>query len=1068
MKNRKWLLISFIVLVVFCLLAFGSFFLFRAINQAKTPPLIQIHTPYNHEQLYAGKGVIIHATADAQDGMASMELWVDNTMLSAVEVEEDVPSPKLVISSGWVPYPKGDHRIIVRATTEKGVSSQASIHIEAVDFPSQASTSYIVQEADTLESIAEAFDIHEEDILEVNEELDPAGALDPGEELTLPPEEPDIPAPFDPGPGGDDGEIPVDDPEPEDEPDTDEDPPDPPEDIDPPLLDIFDFFFNIDFPTQLQIEVLSLETEEAYSFLHCYASLADAVPQWVPDEDFDQSTDESFFSMSGEGNRWDVADHFANENAMNLTWMMSEPVPLDISCVGVAEGGTEAIELGRVVDQVDPERWGVIQSAYSTEGESSFFMTYKVSHPAKGLDDSITPPYNVQLSEEDQLLSWEYPPDELETIDGFAVLLNDTLQWTTYRSIQETSLPQEWFNLPCGDEYRFNVVAYRMGYPDGDYSNPSDPAIIAGDEVGTEGCNRTVIVTFETLTTGALGRNPSPVYGSFFANDHMLEFDGRPIEGDNFPSTFGLRQNDRYNIGTIMYGFGNDQTQLVVEIPPGRPGIEENPLWLGFEIYQGGSNVCSGDLTIGESRLAGSYSGTIETERPIGSLPDWCVINYTIQSLGDTPVVEPGAEPPLPDLRVQKITRDHASGRPKIHIRNLGLSSWVEQDLEVQVTSYEGEQVGIFEWHHLTLGPGETLILSHGALDPEPSLGICVLLDPNNNVEEQIDRSIAAGMFTERQPYCRPLPDLVIDDVTYNNETSILEIDITNQGENPISAADDGGTLDHDNLMVWLEFEDGRPMTQEYTELDLSLRETTTLVWPISELERERMRSGYTVRINPARSIAEADFSNNEYEVGEVAKLRILWKVGWANFCETGNTSVFGENIGGKNTWTMHLTANVQDANGSRRVAGWDAAELELTWRDGNVGDFWCHNYLSDWFEVAGDESLLVTTWTGLDIVGHGYRWIAGQGETLTAADDFGGTIHFPAGTDESCLNQPVSYRYICRGTTWCTGGCGELNCSRLGDAGEHRMVAAMARSEDIVNSCYWNTTYIIFREVEE
>ena len=143
---------------------------------------------------------------------------------------------------------------------------------------------------------------------------------------------------------------------------------------------------------------------------------------------------------------------------------------------------------------------------------------------------------------------------------------------------------------------------------------------------------------------------------------------------------------------------------------------------------------------------------------------------------------------------------------------------------------------------------------------------------------------------TGRTCYCRPLPDLSIEKVAYDSEYSQLQIDVTNQGERPITAADNGGSLDHANLMVWLDFEEGRPLTQEYTELDLNLRETKTLIWPLSELERERMRAGYSVMINPAHSIAETDYSNNEYQVGAVAKLRILWRVGWANFCETGTT----------------------------------------------------------------------------------------------------------------------------------------------------------------------------------
>jgi hypothetical protein len=196
--------------------------------------------------------------------------------------------------------------------------------------------------------------------------------------------------------------------------------------------------------------------------------------------------------------------------------------------------------------------------------------------------------------------------------------------------------------------------------------------------------------------------------------------------------------------------------------------------------------------------------------------------------------------------------------------------------------------------------------------------------------------------------------------------------------------------------------------------------------------------------------------------------LRILWGVGWANFCETGNILTNGENIGGKNNWQMHFTATVQGARGSRRVAGWDSSELEITWRDGNGGDEWCHSYLSDWFEVAGDEQLVITPWAGLDIAFHGYRWISGGSETLTAADDFGGTTHVPIGTNESCYIQPLSYPYICVNSTFCSGGCGALNCSQLGDAGQHIIGPIPALSDDITNTCYWSTTYMIFKEVEE
>jgi LysM repeat protein len=1057
MNLLKKILIILLILVIILLLILAAFLLIKHFNQAKERPLIQIQQPYNHEKLVYGRDIIIHATAIAQDKISKMELWVDDELISEKVNPAGEETPNLVISAAWLPYPLGGHDIIVRAISKRGVTSQASIEVEAIDPGAQSTASYIVQEGDTLESIADAFGISEESLIDSNGGLDPGSALEVSDELTLPPVEPGIPDPFTEEPSGE-----------AEEPSDDLEPPAPSTEEEPLFLELYGMFFHLVIPAQLQIEVLSLETQEAYSFVHCYASLADAVPQWVPDADFNQETDESFSSMNGSGLNWDVALYLAGENALPLSWVESEPVPLDISCVGIADGGLEAIELGHVVDDIEPEQWGITQSAYSSGGESTFYLTYKVAYPAKGLDTTITPPFNLQLSEEDHELSWDYPADEVDDIDGFAVLLNDTLQWTVPSSVQTTSIPVEWFILPCGDEYRFTVVAFRMGYPDGDYSLPSDPAIVSGDEVGSEGCNRTLMVTFETLTIGALGRNPSPVYGSFFANEQLLEFDGRPIEGDNFPTTLGLRQNETVEISRIMYGFGNNQTTLVVELPPGNWAVEEIALWVGFDIYQGGNKVCSGDVGLYEHLLAGTYHGRIETDYPVGSYPDWCVVNYTIQPVGTTPVVDPGAPPPLPDLEVVQISADPASGRPRIHVRNVGQSTWTDQTVVARVTSSDGEAIGTYEWPNQTIAPGETRILSHGGLNPTPPLGICVLLDPENVVEEEIDRLITDGILAERHPYCRPLPDLIIEDISFDNENSQLRIDITNRGENPVSSLDIGGTLNHENVLIWLTFAEGRPLTLEFPDVSQNVNQTMTYVWPLSELERERMRGGYTAIVNPGYTIAETNYENNEYTVAETARLRILWGVGWANFCETGTILTYGENLGGKNTWQLHLTATVQNAGGSERIVGWDSSEFELTWREGNGGDTWCHSNLSDWFEVAGDEALVITPWAGLDIASHGYRWISGGSETLTAADDFGGTTHFPIGTDESCFEQPLSYPYICYGSTFCSGGCGVLNCSWLGDAGEHIIGPIPAYSDDITNTCYWSTTYMIFKEVDE
>ena len=60
----------------------------------------------------------------------------------------------------------------------------------------------------------------------------------------------------------------------------------------------------------------------------------------------------------------------------------------------------------------------------------------------------------------------------------------------------------------------------------------------------------------------------------------------------------------------------------------------------------------------------------------------------------------------------------------------------------------------------------------------------------------------------------------------------------------------------------------------------------------------------------------------------------------------------------------------------------------------------------TDWFEVAGDESLNVYRWADLDIVGHGYRWFDGGMDVLQAEDSFEGTSLIPVDTPQECLFQ--------------------------------------------------------------
>ncbi len=431
-------------------------------------------------------------------------------------------------------------------------------------------------------------------------------------------------------------------------------------------------------------------------------------------------------------------------------------------------------------------------------------------------------------------------------------------------------------------------------------------------------------------------------------------------------------------------------------------------------------------------------------------------------------MVEAGAPPPLPDLRVQDLSVDPATGRLRIHVRNVGQATWVEKDIVARVTWPEGEEVGVYSWPNMTLVPGQTMILSHGGLNPHPALGACVELDPDHAVEEEIDRLVEEGILGDNPRYCRPLPDLSITDVKYELETGVLMLTIQNQGEVTPLLSDADGSLDHAELPVWINFAEGRPLIRQFPDLNLGARETTVLRWELNQAERDRMREGYTVVVNPNNDIAELDASNNAYRVEGTARLRLVWNAGWATFCPSGNLLTYGENLGGKNTWHMDLYATVSGGSSRRVVADWSSPQFELTWRDKSGGG-WCRGndpFLSDWFEVAGDEELTILPTAGLDIVGHGYRWFSGGSEAVSAADGFGGTSLVPAETEESCFAHKLPYTYDL-GPWIGTGACGQEICLDLSEEGIRQLGMIHVSGDEITGDCWWSTTYAIYEEEE-
>jgi hypothetical protein len=220
------------------------------------------------------------------------------------------------------------------------------------------------------------------------------------------------------------------------------------------------------------------------------------------------------------------------------------------------------------------------------------------------------------------------------------------------------------------------------------------------------------------------------------------------------------------------------------------------------------------------------------------------------------------------------------------------------------------------------------------------------------------------------------------------------------------------------------------------------------------------MMDEYTVVLDALDSILEADEENNTYTVPASARLRVAWPCGWVSFCESGR---YVE--GGANTWQMHLRVSVSGGRSTRTIAEWESPEVETD--SNNRYENWCNSEATkatDWFEVAGDESLNVYRWADLDIVGHGYRWFDGGMDVLHADDNFDGVSPIPLDTPQECLFE-ITCPY-----GWGAGGgvsCVPLTCFDISLEGQHDAGTIYASGDRIAGICYWTTTYMVYRAEE-
>jgi hypothetical protein len=843
-------------------------------------PLVMIHSPSPDAGFAQGDVVTVHATARASGGaeLTRIDLWIDGIML-AENAAADPASMILVLHQSWIPQSSGEHEIIVTAQTSNGIEGQASLNIELL--PTQAKAVTAGEEGSPVADSS--------DISQAEDEPEGHTSTSPG------------------GSGGSDGGM-------ADRPSESPAPPGSPRDIYTRIgFSSMQALPSSEEPTMLQLEILELTTTRAFEGLHCYVGLGGTPPRWYPDEDGDQTTDESFASL-GAG-VWEVAPYFSDDRALNLPWGSTEALTVEATCVGLTSGGMEAVEAGYMALSIPIESWdGIARMAWSNTLEGRFRLTYRVTplygHPPGhriGLDLEMPPPTNLRIGF--YTLHWRYP--ESEPIDGFRVFLDGELQWIEPPDARQSYLPYEWLNPPCGEVYEFTVDAY-LGE---DWSPPSNTVTVEGGAPGSEDCERTYVIEFQSVETGILSNDEDhdgwigPVYGSFYVNDQEVRFDSRCHWG-RYCDYMGFEAARTYDVRTLTSHWGPGPARFMLSA-----GLDED-IVAGFDIrdqdsapWNDDDTVCADYTTIHAEDL-----GRADTFQ-IGFTNIGCIVTLTVNPTLDSPAIDPSGRPPLPQLAVTDLNVDEATGQLEIQVINNGHATWPGRDLDVIARWPSGELIGQYTFPELVLRPGDATILKHPDLVPtgHPPLGACLLLDPGNMVPEEEDYYPEAE---RRGEYCRELPDLIIRKVEVDEEGQRLLVTVSNF---------DSGSIEDRSIDLMIQLPDGRTIVpeQDWTGVSIEPYGSRLFIWEnLIESVLDVLRGGYSIVVDPYNDIAESDGTNNTFTVPGSGRFRVILGSIQAPYYE------FWRPSGGhfENDDTFHGEIFAETASSRRELASCEAS----------------------------------------------------------------------------------------------------------------------------------------------
>jgi hypothetical protein len=356
---------------------------------------------------------------------------------------------------------------------------------------------------------------------------------------------------------------------------------------------------------------------------------------------------------------------------------------------------------------------------------------------------------------------------------------------------------------------------------------------------------------------------------------------------------------------------------------------------------------------------------------------DWvdsnCAVRYFVRPALGSPSDGSWGGLPLPYLRVDDVAVDRANDQLQIHVRNTGDATWPGKDLEVVVKRHAGNPIGYFVEPELVLMPGELVVLQWDDLAPEHPEDVCITLDPGNAVLEENE-----GIGWDGHYHCEPLPDLEATGVTYHSGDDTLLIHVRNSGE---------GDLENRDLGVRIDMADGSYFAAPaswWSDFSLDQYQRASLAWTgIGPDQRERMRGGYTVVLDPEDTIAETNGGNNTYEVRATSEVVV-----WVNAFMTQYYDIQYRRSPQDHTYYMDLDQKTTPPYRLLARGTYGPTEIDDdAWRPHSVGINVQEFYQ---FELAGDENL--TVFFSGDIEDTGIYWLGSAEQVFTPEENWGAT----------------------------------------------------------------------------